>query len=182
MRSQGRAFVQWTNREERARFITYVQAMIDQWRYAENGRTYPKLSEQTGISTDQISKWLRGTQVPSSDSVEKLFKAGVFDVAPSLLKVSKPWMEFEPDVNAMVEPPARNRGKKPSSKKSSAPTAPAAPAVEVAAPPIEFAAPNIHDAIALMDIPVAAKQRLSAIAALVEVGADVNIEITVRAR
>ena len=179
MRSQGRSYVQWTSVDERARFVTFTQTALGQWIYSGpdgDQRTYPELAKATGISMDQISKWLRGTQVPSGPSMEKLFAAGVFEETPESMLGTKPWMSSEPDATAL----AAKSKPKPKKRKSS--PAPQPITEKVSEPEFEVAELDIHDVISRMDIAVKTKLQLSALAALAESGAVFDIDVKVRAR
>ena len=180
MKSQGRAFKQWESADERARFVTMVQTMLDRWRYAENGRTWSLLAEQTGISVDQLNKWLRGTQSPSGPSMEKLFAAGVFEETPESMLGTKPWMSSEPDAGVIER--ARNQGKKKKQPAKKQQKAAPAPELEVSSPEFEVAEIDIHDAISRLEIPVKTKLQLSALVALAESGAVFDLDVKVRAR
>ena len=41
--------------------------------------------------------------MPSKESVEKLFKAGVFTETPESMIATKPWLAYEPNVRALAE-------------------------------------------------------------------------------
>ena len=166
----GRAFVK--GREDRARFATYIVEKLDQWRYAENGRAFTDLSNQTGVSMDQISKWLRMAQVPSRESVEKLWKIGVLPMDPDQLAIQRPWRDYE-----MAEMPKPKSKSKPAPNRVKKTRAP-----EVSTPEFEVVAPDIYDVINGLDISAKAKMQLSAITALLSSGAVLDIEIRARAR
>ena len=140
-------------------------------------RTYPELAEATGISMDQISKWLRGSQVPSGPSMEKLFAAGVFEQNPEGMRETKPWMNYEPDAAALRHKPEKRKRGSHSIKEK-----PAKPELKVSEPEFEVAELDIHDAISKLSIGVKTKMQLSALVALAESGAVFDLDVTVRAR
>ena len=95
MRSQGRAFTQFANTDERARFITWNQERLGQWIYADpdgTQRTWKQLAELIDVKPDQVSRWVKGDAVPGKDAGEKMFKAGVYPEPREVLIINKPWM------------------------------------------------------------------------------------------
>ena len=181
MRSQGRSYVQWTSVDERARFVTYVQTALGQWIYSVgpdgHQRTYPELAEATGISMDQISKWLRGSQVPSGSVHGEALRSGRLRAEPGEHARDEALDELRAGRRS-----ARSEAEKRSRRSQGRAARPEAKPEKVSEPEFQVAELDIHDAISRMDIPVKTKLQLSALIALAESGAVFDIEVKVRAR
>ena len=178
--NQGRSFLGRVDADERARFSTYVISHLDKWRYENPGtNTWPALAERIGVSTDQISRWLKSQAVPSKVAIQKMCAIGVFGaMSPMTMLGEKPWMAYEPAI--LPEAP---KSKKKAPKKTAAPAAPAAqPAPDVAAPEFEVVS-DVFDVIAAdSDISIRNKTVLSALVALARAGVTLDIDVKVRAR
>ena len=183
MRSQGRSFMQFASTDERARFITWNQERLDQWIYANPDgtlRTWKQLAELIGVSTDQVSRWVKGEAVPGKAAGEKMFGVGVYPEPRGVLIISKPWMSSEPDAATLA---AKSKPKKAAKPKKTPATQPAAqPAPDVAAPEFEVVS-DVFDVIAAdSDISVRITTVLSALVALARAGVTLDIDVKVRAR